>query len=58
MSEMEFMNLTVGILKEILEDIPDEYSVRCELDGLVIPIMNYTIKDEYKDLLLNVGDIE
>ena len=43
MSEMEFINITVGILKEVLEDIPDEYIVRFEDDVSSYPIKDYEV---------------
>ena len=52
MTEMEFVNIDVGILKEILEDIPDEYIVRFEDNGMSYPIMNYEVEDEFKELTL------
>ena len=58
MSELEFINITVGILKEVLEDIPDEYIVRFEYDGLSYPIKDYEVQDDFKELTLKMGDAE
>ena len=58
MSEMEFINITVGILKEVLEDIPDEYIVRFEDTGLSYPIKDYEVEDDFKELTLKRGDME
>ena len=58
MSEMEFINITVGILKEVLEDIPDEYIVRFEDNGLSYPIKDYEVEDDFKELTLKMGDME
>lgn len=59
MSDMEFINITVGILKEVLEDLPDEYIVRFEDSGLSYPIMDYEVQDNFKELTLkNGGDEE
>ena len=59
MSDMEFINITVGILKEVLEDIPDAYIVRFEDRGLSYPIMDYEVQDNFKELTLkNGGDEE
>ena len=43
MSDLEFINITVGILKEVLEDIPDEYIVRFEDDATTYPIKDYEL---------------
>ena len=58
MSELEFINITVGILKEVLEDIPDEYIVRFEDDVSSYPIMDYDVDDSVKELTLKMGDVE
>ena len=58
MSELEFINITVGILKEVLEDIPDEYIVRFEDTGLSYPIKDYEVDDSVKELTLKMGDRE
>lgn len=55
MSDMEFINITVGILKEVLEDLPDEYIVRFEDMGLSYPIMDYEVQDNFKELTLKMG---
>lgn len=57
MTEMEFLNLTVGVLREVLEDIPDEYSIVCEENNDVYPIMNYSTQDDSKLLIFEVGDL-
>lgn len=58
MSEIEFINLTVGILKEFLEDIPDEYSVSVEdVPGHLIPVMNFDSYDDLKEFILKPGDL-
>ena len=58
MSDLEFINITVGILKEVLEDIPDEYIVRFEDDVSSYPIKDYEVEDEFKELTLKMGDRE
>ena len=58
MSELEFINITVGILKEVLEDIPDEYIVRFEDDTTTYPIKDYEVDDSVKELTLKMGDAE
>ena len=58
MSDLEFINITVGILKEVLEDIPDEYIVRFEDNGLSYPIKDYEVEDDFKELTLKMGDME
>ena len=55
---MDFINITVGILKEVLEDIPDEYIVRFEDHGLSYPVMDYEVQDSLKELTLKMGDME
>ena len=52
MSDMEFINMTVGLLKEILTDVPDEYIVRFEDCGFSYPVMDYDVDDEYKEFNL------
>ena len=58
MTEMDFINITVGILKEILEDIPDEYIIRFEDKGLSFPVKDYEIEDDLKEVTLKMGDME
>ena len=59
MSELEFINITVGILKEVLEDIPDEYIISFEDDVCYsYPIKDYEVQDEFKELTLKMGDVE
>ncbi len=58
MTDEEFIVLNVGLLKEILEDIPDEYVVRFEDRGLSYPIMDYDISSDFQELTLKPGDIE
>lgn len=58
MSDLEFINITVGILKEVLEDIPNEYIVRFEDNGLSYPIKDYEVEDDFKELTLKMGDME
>ena len=58
MTDMDFINITVGILKEVLEDIPDEYIVRFEDHGLSYPVMDYEVQDSLKELTLKMGDAE
>lgn len=58
MSDMEFINITAGILKEVLEDIPDEYDVRFGDDISSFPIKDYEVDDDCKELTLKMGDVE
>jgi len=58
MTDEEFIVLNVGLLKEILEDIPDEYVVRFEDKGFSYPIMDYDISSDFQELTLKPGDIE
>ena len=58
MTDMDFINITVGILKEVLEDIPDEYIIRFEDNGLSFPVMDYEVQDSLKELTLKMGDME
>lgn len=55
---MDFINITVGILKEVLEDIPDEYIIRFEDNGLSFPVMDYEVQDSLKEITLKMGDME
>ena len=58
MTEMEFINLTVEILKEFLEDVPDEYSITVEdFPHHTIPVMNFDIDDNSKEFILKPGDL-
>ena len=58
MGELEFMNLTVDVLKEFLEDIPDEYSVVIEdFPGHNVSVMNFDIDDTSKEFVLKPGDL-
>ena len=52
MSDLEFINITVGILKEVLEDIPDEYIVRFEDEVSIYPVMSYNVDSELKEFTL------
>ena len=57
-TEIEFMNLTVDILKEFLEYIPDEYSVVVEdFPNHTIPVMNFDTDDTSKEFILKPGDL-
>lgn len=58
MGDLEFINITVGILKEVLGDIPDEYIIRFEDDTTTYPIKDYEVEDEFKELTLKMGDRE
>ena len=58
MTDMDFINITVGILKEVLEDIPDEYIIRFEDNGLSFPVMDYEVQDSLKEITLKMGDME
>lgn len=58
MCELEFINLTVGILKEFLEDIPDEYCVSVEdFPNHTVPVMNFDTDDDLKEFILKPGDL-
>ena len=57
MTEKEFIPLTVGILKEILADVPDDYTVRFEDHGMSFPVMNYEVQDNLHELSLKFGDL-
>ena len=58
MTEMEFINLTVGILREFLEDVPDEYSITVEdFPNHTIPVMNFDIVDYAKEFVIKPGDL-
>jgi hypothetical protein len=55
---MEFINLTVGILKEFLEDVPNEYLVTVEeFEGKTLPVMTFETVDEWKEFILKPGDL-
>jgi hypothetical protein len=55
---MEFINLTVGILKEFLEDVPNEYLVTVEeFEGKTLPVMTFVTVDEWKEFILKPGDL-
>ena len=58
MTEMDFIVMNVGTLKEILEDVPDEYCVRFEDRGLSYPVMDYEIQDNFKEFTIKPGDLE
>ena len=58
MTEKEFVILTVGILKEIITDVPDDYEVRFEDSGMSYPVMDYEIQDNFKELTLKPGDFD
>lgn len=51
---MDSINLNVGILKEALEDLPDEYMVLIDTvkNGVYLPVYTYTVDDESKELIL------
>ena len=53
MTEMEFINLTVGVLKEFLEDVPDEYTVMVD----DVPVMNFDVDDDVKEFVFKPGDL-
>ena len=55
---MESLNINVGLLKEYLEDIPDEYMI--VLNGVTrnIPVKSINIDDESKEFILQVFDEE
>ena len=58
MAEIEFRNLDVEILQEVLKDIPDDYNVLVEVaPGLNIPVMMYDIDDDFKELVFKPGDL-
>ena len=58
MAEIEFMNLDVEILQEVLEDLPGDYSIQVEIaPGLNIPVMMYDIDDDSKELVFKPGDL-
>lgn len=58
MTEMEFINLNVGIFKEILEDVPDEYMITVEdVPSFNIPVMNYDVEDEAKEFIIKPGNL-
>lgn len=56
MTEKEFIILNVGILKEILADIPDDYDVRFEDNGMSYPVRDYEVQDKLNELTLKFGD--
>ena len=56
MTEKEFVILLVSILKEILADVPDDYTVRFEDNGMSYPVMDYEVDDTNKELTLKPGD--
>ena len=58
MTEMDFMVMTAGILKECLEDVPDEYSIRFEYTGMSYPIMDYEVQDEFKEFTLKYFEVK
>lgn len=57
MSEKEFIVLNVGILKEILADIPDNYEIRFEESGMSYPVMDYEVQDNHHELTLKRIDL-
>lgn len=52
----EFVILTAGILKEILSDVPDDYKVRFEDEGMSYPVMDYDVQHNLKKFTLKPGD--
>ena len=52
----EFIILTAGILKEILEDVPDNYDIRFEDCGMSYPVMDYEVQENQKELTLRTID--
>ena len=56
MTEKEFIPLTVGILKEILADVPDDYTVRFEDEGMSFPVMDYDVQHNIREFTLKPGD--
>jgi hypothetical protein len=58
MSDLDFVVLDVGTLKEFLEDVPDEYSVTVEeFEGSNLPVMSFDTVDEWKEFVLKPGDM-
>ena len=58
MCEKEFMNLNVGILKEFLEELPDDYNILVEsVPNYFEPVMNLDIDDDCKEVIFKVGDL-
>jgi hypothetical protein len=58
MSDLDFVVLDVGTLKEFLEDVPDEYRVTVEeFEGSNLPVMSFDTVDEWKEFVLKPGDM-
>ena len=58
MSDLDFVVLDVGTLKEFLEDVPDEYRVTVEeFEGRNLPVMSFDTVDEWKEFVLKPGDM-
>jgi hypothetical protein len=58
MSDLDFVVLDVGTLKEFLEDVPDEYRVTVEeFEGSNLPVMSFDMVDEWKEFVLKPGDM-
>lgn len=54
----EFLPLTVSVLKEFLEEVPDEYVVTVEeFEGSNLPVMSFDTVDEWKEFVLKPGDM-
>ena len=53
LSEMEFITLTVGVLREFLEDVPDEYTVMVG----DVPVMNFDVDGTCKEFVFKPGDL-
>ena len=59
MTDMDFIALNKIILAEILEDIPDEYTIMMDLgQGLHYPVIDYSINDDAKEVILTPGDLD
>lgn len=59
MAEMEFMNLDVEALREVLEDLPGEYSVFAEvLPGWIVPVVSYDVDYDAKEITFGTCDFD
>lgn len=54
MSDEDFKTMSVGQLKEILEDVPDDYEVYVNYDVFIYdPIMQYEIDEKTERITLS-----
>ena len=51
---MEILGLTVGILKEFLEDIPEEYNIIIDKSNIIYPASDIMLDDTCKEIIIKI----